>query len=341
MTPGNANFEFANLLVPGVGLAPVTEFRVLITLFVLLIGPANYWLLKRFRRLHLLVLTVPLAATVTTAMLFVYAIVSDGFSTTMRVHSLTTLDQRAGEAACWARLSYYSGLAPSAGLTFPADTAVYPIIPGWNETGADPDMGVRRELAWQAQEARLTRGWLRSRTPTQFLTIRARQSSLALELLPTKDGLRATNKLGSTVEFVVAVDDSGRLFFGEGLQVNARANLQAIDRIEAIRRLRTLVTEHKAEMPAALAAPDSEFLAMQNRQQMRSFRRAGFQYGNERLSTNRMNQMLDQLAGLSNMPALATPPKSYIAVTEKGPEVPLGIEGATEEASFHVIIGQW
>ena len=53
---------FANLLVPGVGLAPVTEFHVLITLFVLVIGPVNYWLLKRWRRLHLMVLTVPLAA---------------------------------------------------------------------------------------------------------------------------------------------------------------------------------------------------------------------------------------------------------------------------------------
>ena len=62
MTPDSANAEFAKLLVPGVGLAPVTEFRVLITLFVLLIGPLNYWLLKRAKRLHLMVLTVPLAA---------------------------------------------------------------------------------------------------------------------------------------------------------------------------------------------------------------------------------------------------------------------------------------
>ena len=35
MTPDDANLDFAKLLVPGVGLAPVTEFRVLITLFVL------------------------------------------------------------------------------------------------------------------------------------------------------------------------------------------------------------------------------------------------------------------------------------------------------------------
>jgi hypothetical protein len=146
MTPDDANYEFANLLVPGVGLAPVTEFRVLITLFVLLIGPANYWFLKRFRRLHLLVLTVPLAAVLTTAALFAYAVLADGFSTTVRAHSVTTLDQRTGEAACWSRLSYYSGMAPGAGLTMPADVAVYPIVPGWNEGSFDADLSGEREL---------------------------------------------------------------------------------------------------------------------------------------------------------------------------------------------------
>jgi hypothetical protein len=146
MTPDDANPDFANFLVPGVGLAPVTEFRVLITLFVLLIGPVNYWLLKRSGRLHLLVLTVPLAAVLMTSALFGYAILSDGFGTTVRAQSLTTLDQRTGEAACWSRLSYYSGLAPGDGLTMPSDVAVYPIIPGWNDPNIDANIGGGREI---------------------------------------------------------------------------------------------------------------------------------------------------------------------------------------------------
>ena len=85
---------------------------MLITLFVLLIGPLNYWWLKRAKRLHLMVLTVPLAAIVTTAGLAAYAVLADGFDTKVRLYSYTTLDQRTGDAACWARLSYYSGLAP-------------------------------------------------------------------------------------------------------------------------------------------------------------------------------------------------------------------------------------
>jgi hypothetical protein len=314
---------------------------VLITLFVLLIGPANYWLLKRVGRLHLLVLSVPLAAALTTAALFAYAIVSDGFGTTVRAHSFTTLDQRTGEAACWARLSYYSGLAPGEGLTMPSDVAIYPIVPGWNEGNVEADLGAVREMLWESNQARLARGWLRSRTPTQYLTIRSRKSPYMLELLSSGDKMRATNKLGSRIEFMLAIDEDGKLFVGENLAYEARNELQPIERVDAIRRLRELVMANQPEAPAALSAPDSDFVLLQRRQQRRQYRNAGFQYSDERLSMNLVNQRLTALAGLSSEPALNLPPKSYVAVTDAGPEVVIGMEGAQEEDSFHVIVGMW
>ena len=341
MTPNNANRDFANLLVPGVGLAPVTEFRVLITLFVLLIGPGNYWFLKRFRRSHLLVLTVPLAALVTTAALFGYAILSDGFGTTVRVHSYTTLDQRTGEAACWSRLSFYSGLAPGQGLTMPSDVTVYPIIPGWNEGSADPDLGAQRDLMWETEEAKLTRGWLRSRTPTQYLTIRARKSPHTLELLPADGRIRATNKLGSAIKFVVVADENGKLFGGTSLQVGQRTMLQPVERIAAIRDFRREFLANQPEVPPELLAPDSDFALLEDRSQKRMYRRLGFDYSEDSLSKNLASDAISKLAGLTNEPALNLTPKSYVAVTETGPEVVIGMAGVEEQASFHVIVGQW
>ena len=61
------NPDFWKFLIPGVGLAPVGGFRVLITLFVIAIGPVNYFLLRRLKRLHLLLLTTPASAAVVTA----------------------------------------------------------------------------------------------------------------------------------------------------------------------------------------------------------------------------------------------------------------------------------
>lgn len=123
------NPDFWKFLIPGVGLAPVIGFRVLITLFVVVIGPLNYILLRRLKRLHLLLLTTPLSAAAVTLVLFGYAVVADGLGTRVRVRSVTHIDQRRGHAVCWARLSYYAGLAPARGLSFPGDVAVTPLAP--------------------------------------------------------------------------------------------------------------------------------------------------------------------------------------------------------------------
>jgi hypothetical protein len=341
MTPEEANRDFARLLVPGVGLAPVTEFQVLITLFVLLIGPANFWLLKRFRRLHLLVITVPLAAIVTTAALFAYAIVADGFGTAVRAHSFTSLDQRTGESSSWTRMSYYSGFAPGKGLVMPSDVAMYPVVPGWNESGVDPSIGGTRELLWEDDEAKLTRGWLRSRTPTQYLAIRSGKSAHKLELLSAAGKMRATNQLGTNIEFVLALDGEGNLFLGENLAAGDRTNLQPVARNDAIRRLRDLVVKNTPQAPDALAAGDSEFADLQRRQLRQNYRRFGLNYGNERLGNNLAHGALSALAGLEGAPALQLPPRSYVAVTKTGAEVAVGMTRAEEVASFHVIVGKW
>ncbi|MEX0643435.1 MAG: hypothetical protein WD468_12075 [Pirellulales bacterium] len=342
MKPDEANADFPKLLVPDVGLAPVTEFQVLITLFVLAVGPANYWLLKRYNRLHLLVLTVPLAAVLLTSSLFAYAILSDGFGTTVRAQSVTTLDQRTGDAACWTRLSYYAGLVPGQGLTMPDDVTVYPIIPGWNDTGVDASIGAARELMWKGGEAKMTRGWLRSRTPMQYLTVRARKSPYRIELTPAAGKIRAVNQLGTKIHFLLVVDKHGQFFGGEQLANESKWVLEPITRVDAIRRFRQLFTDNQPEAPLALAGEDSDFQIIQRRQSRRMMsRQYGLQYSEQRLDANLLNDTLANLAGTSGEPALQLPPRSYVAVTETGSEVTLGISGAEEQASFHVLIGRW
>lgn len=342
MKPDDANLDFANWLVPDVGLAPVIEFQVLITLFVLLIGPLNYWLLKRYNRLQLLVLTVPLAALLLTGTLFAYAVLSDGFGTTVRAQSVTTLNQHTGDAASWSRLSYYSGLAPGQGLSMPGDVVVYPIIPAWNDSGVDPSIGASRELFWVGDEARMTRGWLRSRTPTQYLSIRARKSPYRLELMPAAGKIRAVNELGTTIRFVLVVDKEGKLFSGTNMAPGSKWVLEPIERAEAIRQLRNLFRDHAPEAPPELSAKDSDYQRLQRRQARRMMVTPyRLQYSEQRLDDNLLGEVLADLSGMSGQPALRLPPQSYVAITETGPEVALGIPDAKEEASFHVVIGHW
>lgn len=335
LIPDGASPDFAKLLVPGVGLAPVTEFQFLITLFVLIIGPLNYWLLKRYKRLQLIVLSVPIAAGLATGALFAYAIVSDGFATTVRVRSYTTLDQRNGDAACWARLSYYSGIAPANGLSMPIDAAVYPLLPGWSTD----NWVTERAMQWGVNEAKLTLGWLPSRTPTQYLFQRSRKSPHRIDVTAGAGKMQITNRLSARIESLIVLDKEGMFFAGDGIENETRAALEPISRTQAVQRIVPIVRDNEPEAPAALSVSDRDFrMGRSRRGYMTRYRQ---QFSSDQLAENLAGRAITDLAGLNGRPALDLPPRSYVAVTEKGPEVETGISYAQEEASFHVIVGRW
>ncbi len=121
------NDDYWNWIVPGIGRAPVGTFLLLITAFVIVIGPVNYFFLRRRRRLYWLLVTVPVGAGAVTLVLFTYALISDGLGVRVRVRSFSEIDQQAGQAVSWSRQSYYAGLAPSGGLRFPDRAAVFPL----------------------------------------------------------------------------------------------------------------------------------------------------------------------------------------------------------------------
>jgi hypothetical protein len=302
---------------------------------VLLIGPVNFWLLKRWGRLQLMVLTVPLAAALITAGLFAYAIVSDGFGSQVRAHSFTTIDQRTGESACWTRLSYYSGLAPWE-LTMPADVVMYPIIPGWSRGSVDALVRTKRDVIWDEDQATLGRGWLRSRTPTQYLSIRARESPHRLEFATPSGKLRVTNKLDTAIRYVAVIDDTNNVWAGENLAKDAVAFLQPVERGNAAARLRKLATDNAPQAPPELAEGDSYY----RRYQMYGGR-YGQYYVEHTLAGNLANDAQSEIIGMPGEDGLQLPKRSYVAVTERGPEVEFGMRGAKEQASFHVIVGRY
>jgi len=335
-----ANDDFANLLVPGVGLAPVTEFRLLITLFVLAIGPLNYWLLLRANRLYLILFTVPLTALALTSALFGYAFVSDGLDTNVRVRSYTHLDQSTGEAVCWARLSYYAGLAPGRGLSMPQDVAVYPILPGWSDSGDSGPHAVTRKVEWTDDQQRLSSGWVRSRVPVQLLSVRARKSPHRLNLEPSGDKLRATNALGSRIKFLAAVDPAGNIFTGADLAADETVELKPAAAIDALRTLRELVMANEPEAPAALAESEDRSRSRRRRRHILQ-QHTEVEFSLERLSENLLSEAIASLVVTADEPGLNVPNGSFIAITETGPEVELGISGAEELESFHILVGTW
>jgi hypothetical protein len=345
MNVGETNGDFWSFLIPGVGLAPVLTFQILITLFILSVGPANYWLLKRRQKLHLIVLTVPVSAMAVTAALFGYAIISDGLGTRLRVRSITRLDQRRGTAVTWARLSYYAGLTPSKGLTFSPNTAVYPISDKGDYEDYKPQ---QKNMIWE-DDQRLVQGWLNSRTPTQYLTVRSGPSARRLEIAAPADStdeLEIENRLGVFVFGLAIRGQNDKYYWTDNLGVGAKARAKPATLEKIHSWLAKANAENQPAFPPGLDQRD-----------LYNGRRSRYYYYFNR-STNQVSfpdsqleQMMEWLAGnvhtrggimqsfRSGSPPIA--PGSYVALVAKSPDLELGTHSAVEEASFHIILGEW
>ena len=333
MSSSRENEEFWNFLIPGVGLAPVTAFRVLITLFVLAIGPLNYLLLRRWKSLHLLVITVPLSAAAVTLALFAYALVADGLGTRVRVRSFTRIDQRLGHAACWSRVSFYAGLSPSGGLTFPDDVAVIPYeaVPAERSSRT-------RELIWE-EDQWLTSGWLPSRTPTQFLTIRSRPTKLGLRLATAGDdsgALRVENRLGTRIERLVVRTQDGRFFQATDAKPGATVEAEPVKPADAKRELDRIHGQREPRYPIGMDRRSRTGYST-----WRSYRRP-WQWVTNQANIPAASQRTGLLElSLSGARTVTLEPGSYVAIVRRSPEVVVGTPAAGEEAGFHVILGTW
>jgi hypothetical protein len=339
------NENYWNFLIPGVGAAPVTAFQVLITLFVLAIGPVNFYVLKRWHKLNLLLITVPASAAVVTLALLSYAVFSDGFGVRARTRSFTEIDQQTGEATCLGRITYYAGLTPSKGLSFSGNVTVYPLAEQPEMHQFDP--AESRRLAWvyegdddRVGTQQLESGWLQSRIQTQLLSVRARKTSARLDVAPTSGRAASiTNRLGSPVSVVLVRDADGEFLAARDIDADQTAELSVLSEGEVPPELFALNRNKALQPPAGVEITGSHTIfGIRRRNYGRRFNSIG-----GGISGIAETGMLERSIGdaLEDAVGRELPKRSYLAIVERSPEFELGIDSVAEESSLHVIYGRW
>jgi hypothetical protein len=344
LTVGQQNTDFWNFSIPGVGLAPVRAFQILITLFILYIGPINYWLLQRGKKLHLMVLTVPISAALVTIAMFTYALVADGFGARARVRSITRLDQRRGAMTTWARMAYYAGLTPSQGLEFSPDTAVYPIL---NYSEVEYGRMPQKTMVWENNQ-RLTQGWISSRTLTQFLTVRSAPSACRLEISEPSaagDKLDVENRLGVTVHKLVIHARNGKYYSVENVGEGAKAAALEISPEAARSWLTAAIGKNQPAYPVGYDSRDW------NNPRRRYYSPFGNSLAPTGFSNSQLESVINRLPGTGGLgPGISQSfnsdlppfmPGAYVALVSKAPEIELGLKSVNEEAGFNLVLGEW
>ncbi len=325
--------EFLHFLIPSVKGVPVLAFIVLITLFTAVIGPLNYFVLWKRKQLYLLVVSIPVIALVTSLSLFGYSAVAHGFGTKSRVRSFTVLDQKSKTAVTTARIALYAGLAPSHGLRFSPETAVYTIWP-MSQTFESGDVD------WTETQA-LESGWLRSRTRTQFLTTSHRVERGRLEVGAAGGGMIGlSNGLEWDIEALLVADADGTLYLGKDISAGASTRLRkATD--DDLKSVLKLVTRYPLEAPPGVSQSSrfSMFGLRRSRRYYGSYGASGMQPVT-RFSGSLAEHAIRQLTHLETAGG-PLEKKSYLAVLKESPGVELGVENTDEQASLHLLVGYY
>lgn len=216
--------DYSTHNIPGVGEPPLLTFLGSITLFVIVIGPFNYLLLKRWQRLYLLLVTVPTGATLVTMAIFISAVIGDGLGVKVLHRSFTDLDQLTGQAATWNRQTYYAGMAPRE-LVFPTNAAVFPIINPVVERTQVRD----RSLHWDEAGQHFGDGYISSRRMDQFLVTNSGPTTSKLEIQASDGVIRVANELDAEIRFLIVTDKSGKSFVVESLPAGENRELAPAD----------------------------------------------------------------------------------------------------------------
>jgi hypothetical protein len=326
--------DFFTFLIPGVGAIPVMAFILLITLFAIIIGPVNYFVVWRRRQLYLLVLTIPAIAFLTTASLFGYAVIADGFGVQSRLRSFTLLDQHSRTAVSYNRISLYAGIVPSAGLKFSPETAVFPVWPdhGCLESGS-VDFTEMQHLA---------RGWLRSRTPAQFETISVRAERARLDIRPAGAGeIEVANGLEWDIDLLVVKDEAGGVYAAHKLP--AGGSLKAATAGAAdLQALTKYLANDELKAPPGAGGMEYNPWDRNTRKAMMS----GMYYGQQETSITFGSGTLESSLRVLNKPAQepaagGLAPRTYLAVIPRNPGIELGIAGTRAKGGLHVVMGYY
>jgi hypothetical protein len=207
------------LPIPGIEGVPARAYMMILLFFSFIIGPVNYWVLRRHRQQVLLVLTAPLISATFILLLGGYALAGEGIGVRGRAVSFTMLDEVRKQAATRTSSSLYAaGMTPSGGLRFPRDTAAIPI-------GVD-GTGTRERFVLDVTEAQqFSSGIIQARSPTNLEQLAFRSARERLSFNTEGGAMTVVNGLGTTVTSMVYRDRERRYSLNAPLAPGAKATL--------------------------------------------------------------------------------------------------------------------
>ncbi len=241
--------RFDRWMIPGVAQPPVYTFMGLLVGFVVLVGPVAYRKTSKSGRSYLMFLIAPVLAMLTTAAMFAYGIISDGFGTITRIRQITFVDGGSGDGGERIRSMYFAGVRPSDGIRFPANADVmwYPESFGmsWQDHFSLP-FQVLGEVTIDDKSQRFDSSFLPSREQRQFVVHLPRRGIGSLSLIKADDGTpQIENGFTFPLRTTVVRDDDGEYWSVADLAAGASATAEPVDVKGAAKRMGAIYNDYR------------------------------------------------------------------------------------------------
>jgi hypothetical protein len=225
-TPAEANKNFP--VVEDLGV-PVRGLLLLMIIFAVVIGPANFFFLARRKRKLWLFWTVPLISFATCVVVLGYMVLSEGWEVRSRIEAFTVLDENSRRATTIGWFAVYTPLLPGGGLHFSPQTEVS----FQNEDESGSPYSYRRRsgsplsIDW-TRDQHLVSGWLSPRVPSHFVVRKGESRRERVTITPGGDGRpEAMNGLGGDITEFWYLDEKGTMYTAQNIPAGGRVNLQA------------------------------------------------------------------------------------------------------------------
>ncbi|MEZ6091027.1 MAG: hypothetical protein R3C05_24005 [Pirellulaceae bacterium] len=248
----NGDNAFWNWLIAEVGQPPVYTFLGMISLFVLLVGPASYYFFMYIKRLYLFFIFAPVVALVCTTCIFLYALIADGFGSRVRVRHLTLLDTE-GHAASWSRQTYFSGLRPRDGVAWSRQCLVYPITEKQTQSEAsgpsDVDENAANRITVDEESTRFEGRFMPSRAQVQFMAIEPALNAGALVASRQQGRVNIKNLTPWPIQQVLLTDPSGTHWMAETIPARGQSEAVLMEPIAVSRWMTEVYLNNAPEPP--------------------------------------------------------------------------------------------
>ncbi len=190
-------------LMPNMMNVPLQLLFCVMLFFAILIGPVNFWVLKRRKKEPWILVTTPIISLLFCGVVILFITFKEGWYSRGRAVAVTLLDQTTQQAVTKGWMAVYAPIAPRGGFDFPMETC----LAFRNSGGFTLDLDSSQHFDSGLIQPRIPLGYRTNQVTTQH-------ERLQVQGIENKQ-MRLVNGLGGTLTELAVVGADGHIYRAE------------------------------------------------------------------------------------------------------------------------------